>query len=575
MKARNALHRGQPDLGLKQSKHESLPKKAAERKTVTAAPEDGFERLPRQQQGVDPKESEKNPGILGRLNSGSRRVLSTQAALLGAKATAIVAGSPEAVAPEVLSSDQFTMDTAGPAKAAQEFLNMSPRIEPKADSATDATGHVGLDTNLLTETPDGNQLEAWRKTTQSNGASAATIKAATDCYGKSGVFNKIVKNDQGDYTLTLQNKKEVRLSAAELKAASEASKFEEIGQGNDLDFANLSFAAMAKRAQSINGHTSYSAALRDLNTGEWPEKCASYLGIPSTQVEKLSSNALGKNSSVVAWGKSAVMVDYRKTDSEATSGKHVFDDSGKAKSFDPRTHSKALRFVSHEETAEKMARMNESLKDALKRHKGVSADLLAATEDGSQIKAWKQSNRGNCASIATIKAAVDCYGKPNVFNQITKNDNGSYDVRLQNGRTVHLTQNEINTVSRNSRFVEKGKGADIKFANFAFSVMAKENMRMSGFRSLTSSVSDLNDGESPTKCAGYLGIPKKQIESLTNKSKSGKDSIVAWNSAHAVMADKTGSGGRGSHSYDSYGTPKTYTGSRYPMAFRFIPPVPK
>ena len=515
------------------------------------------------------------PKALSKLESALGRNATGRAAALAGGAALIPVAMVGVQAPAEDPTDNVYLDIDEPGAMVTDLLGVrSAFAEPKADDTVAAPSHVGVDPALLAETPDGGQLEAWKKTTKSNGAAAGTIKAAVDCYGKSGLFKKIVKVEDFGYHVTLQDNSKVEVSFDQLKAATESSKFEEVGEGNDVDFANFAFSVMAKRAQAVTGASGYSAALDDLNSGEWPKKCARYLGIPSQQIETLDSGALGQHGSVVAWGRSAVMVDHR-AGADGEVGGHVYDGGGVAKSFDKQAFPDAMRFVSHQEIADKRARLSESLKDALERHSGVAPELITPTEDDSEITAWRQTNTGNCASVATIKAAVDCYGKANVFDKITKNDDGNYDVILQNGRTVHVKSSEIDTVSRSSRFKEKGSGDDIRFSNFAFTVMAKENMRISGFRSLSSAVRDLNDGEYPPSCAKCLGIPSKQIEHLTNKSKADKDSIVAWNSAHAVMVDEVETNGRARHLYDSYGTPKDYTGRRYPSAFRFIPPVPE
>jgi hypothetical protein len=599
MKARIASVRVPVETG--QAKSAKTPKSKAQEPTPTQksdtltepTKDDSFERAPRRR--IAPKPGPETAGgakassYIGAVASNLSRPFQGQAnkklvAAMGGAASlpAAFVGAPNVMASEANpQAGDVQSDSDAPVATSREFLNGNAnKLEPRADvvKPDSAVVHEGLDPTLLKKSSAPSQLEAWRKTTKSNGASAATIKAAVDSYGKEGVFKKIVKSDEGAYSVTLQNGKQVKVSAGELKSATEASKFEQLAEGRDVDFANLAFSVMAKESQAINRHPNFSSALKDLNSGEWPEKCANFLGIPPNQVEKLSGDNLGKHDSIVAWGRSAVMVDSRKADKESNSSgdiRHVYDADGKPKPYDKSTHPDAMRFISHKETADNLARMNESLKDAMKRHKGISAKLIAPTEDNSEIKAWRQNGQGNCASVATIKAAVDCYGKANVFNQITKNSNGSYDVTLQNGRKVHVTQDELKTVSRHSAFSEKGKGEDAKFANFAFAVMVKENKRISGHRTLSGSINDLNDGEYPPSCATYIGIPKKSVEHLTGKSKKGKDSIVAWNSAHAVMANERKAEKRSSHHYDSYGTPYEYTGRRYPNAFRFIPFAPK
>jgi len=569
MKARNAFSRApQTPLNARQAptpntaKAQTSPRSGSER--------DSFEHLPRERVSAARKQFHLK-SVVGRAFHQSRgtgvaatvgSVAMIPASLIAAPATRELGGS------SVTENVQYD---AGMAQSiAQEVLQpqskAAPRAEPQNTNATpEVLEHKGLEPDFLKASTDGNQIKAWRKTTEKNGSAVATIKAAVDCYGKTGVFKQIVKNDDGSYDVKLQNGKSVHITADELSKTSQGSKFEELGEGKDVDFANFAFAVMTKESKSANEFSSFSKALKDLNGGEWPLKCASYLGIPANQIEDLSDRSFEGKDSIVAWGSSAVMVDERVADGKS---KHVYDDRGTERAFSNERHPDALGLLTQKEVAKRRAALSERLRNIMANHEGISPELLKPTEDGNQIKAWRQTTEGNCASIATVKAAVDCYGKAGVFNKIKKNADGSYDIKLQNGRDVHITKAELEKTKSGSDFKELGKGSDIKFANLAFSVMIKENQRMYGMSSFTKSMNDLNSGEFPIKCASYLGIPKGQIEHLTNKSKRGKDSICAWNSAHAVMVDSKKSG---SHVYDSYGSVREYTGRRYPNAFRFLP----
>jgi thiol-disulfide isomerase/thioredoxin len=197
-------------------------------------------------------------------------------------------------------------------------------------------------------------------------------------------------------------------------------------------------------------------------------------------------------------------------------------------------------------------------------HRDVAPSLFGATPDGNQIHAWKQGGTGNCASIACIKAATDAYGKEGVFDGVTKREDGGFDLKLQDGRSVSLTAKELETAKRYSQFHELGKGTDLEHAQLTYGAMAKNKQELMGYRSFESALSSLNDGENPRDAARWLGIPKDRIQELTSKGVAGQDSIVAWNNRHAVFVDRAlGQGGKESHQYDLYGRAMDYgSGSR-------------
>lgn len=207
-------------------------------------------------------------------------------------------------------------------------------------------------------------------------------------------------------------------------------------------------------------------------------------------------------------------------------------------------------------------------------NKNVPEGLLAPTQDRNEIESWRQGGRGNCASVACIKAATDAYGKDKVFSGIERTENGGYNVTLQDGRKVSVSPKELEMATAHSGFVEQGKGKDKDFANLAFATMAKNKQDLTGMRSYGQAINSLNDGEDPRAAARWLGIPKDQIQDLTYKDKTGKDSIVAWNNGHAVMVDRReGANGKDAHVYDRFGNEQAYDNRRniYPSAFGMKP----
>ena len=118
------------------------------------------------------------------------------------------------------------------------------------------------------------------------------------------------------------------MSRAELEAAATGAHFE----GNEAGtraFANLAYAAMAKRAQMLGheGAQTYAEALRSLANGEQTKEVPRYLGL-SDKVKYIDVEQIQDHDGVVAWGNGhAVFVDEK-------DGAHFTDAWGQARAFD-------------------------------------------------------------------------------------------------------------------------------------------------------------------------------------------------------------------------------------------------
>ncbi|MDQ7827345.1 MAG: hypothetical protein RDV48_31415 [Candidatus Eremiobacteraeota bacterium] len=145
----------------------------------------------------------------------------------------------------------------------------------------------------------GNLISSWRQGSEGNCVSVATIKAAMHKWGNQ-VFNKAQKNADGSYDLTLKDGKNVKVSADELKTATRMSSFR--GSGEELDYANLCYAAMAKRAleNRHEGASSFARACHSLNNGEQIEYPIKLLGIQD-HTKKISTRDIPNHEIAITW----------------------------------------------------------------------------------------------------------------------------------------------------------------------------------------------------------------------------------------------------------------------------------
>lgn len=166
--------------------------------------------------------------------------------------------------------------------------------------------------------------------------------------------------------------------------------------------------------------------------------------------------------------------------------------------------------------------------------------------------AFKQGGTGNCVSVAAIKAAMAKFGPDGVFKSVVRNGQG-YDVTMRDGVKVRVSDAELSTASRLSRFSGKNP-AVLGKANLLYAAMAnraqlqgndgRKNM------SFERACQSLNDGESYLEGAKWLGL-KNHMKKINPRDMDRYDAVVAASSRHAVYA----SGGY----VDHYGSKKDGT----------------
>jgi hypothetical protein len=151
------------------------------------------------------------------------------------------------------------------------------------------------------------------------------------------------------------------------------------------------------------------------------------------------------------------------------------------------------------------------------------AEAVKKEDFGDLISGWRQTQEGNCASVAAIKAAMHEYGG-NVFDKVDRNDNG-YQIQLKDGRSLSLSNQEFALARGQAQFA----GSDpqsLAYAELCYSVIAKQHA-LNNNVDLLKSCFDLNNGFDPRDAARALGLGNQMIPF------NGQDGAV-WNNSHAV-----------------------------------------
>lgn len=151
------------------------------------------------------------------------------------------------------------------------------------------------------------------------------------------------------------------------------------------------------------------------------------------------------------------------------------------------------------------------------------------------IKSFKQGKRGNCVSIAVIKAAIGTYGLDGVFKNVDITDEGNYQIEMKDSFKLTLRKHEINKAAKYSRFL-KGESEDIREkAYFYFAAMAKRVLVegkidvFSARNTLRNALRSLNNGENYLEGVEWLGL-------LNNYKKVSKTEINNYKHIIGVSA---------------------------------------
>ena len=148
---------------------------------------------------------------------------------------------------------------------------------------------------------------------------------------------------------------------------------------------------------------------------------------------------------------------------------------------------------------------------------GHSGDIPGLSDKRDGAKPWniwsgfRQGPGSNCATVATIKAAMHKFGQSptDIYREVRRLD-GGYRVTMRDNYTLTLTDRELEVATRASQFIGPDKGM-LKDAHFLFAVSAKraheENNDTTAGESFEAGVESLNDGEDEEKPGeGFLRL---------------------------------------------------------------------
>jgi hypothetical protein len=169
---------------------------------------------------------------------------------------------------------------------------------------------------------------------------------------------------------------------------------------------------------------------------------------------------------------------------------------------------------------------------------------------GEQIEAWKQGNKGNCATVAAIKMLLDDAqetGEPPF--KATANGNG-YDVVQQDGFEMRLSNQELAMAKAAANF--RGPEEAKAVPNMVFAMAAKRAVMEGRNGSFSNALWDLNNGYDPRVSLRLVGLGHR-THRANPFAIQGQDAVVS-NRGHAVFKSDQ-------DAYDRYGRAFAYHGS--------------
>ena len=194
---------------------------------------------------------------------------------------------------------------------------------------------------------------------------------------------------------------------------------------------------------------------------------------------------------------------------------------------------------------------------------GSEAALDRALENGDwanddMFDGFSQTDMGNCVSTAIIKGAMDHYGNE-VFDEVSKNEDGGYTVTLQDGQNVSVTREEMEATAAGTHY--ESENPEMRaYATLSYAVMAKRSQEMGhdDSRTFGEALNSLANGENPEDTPAFLGL-QNNVRRVDIEDVKGMDGVVAWGDGHCVYVDTI----NGQTFGDAWGTRKTYDGSNY------------
>jgi hypothetical protein len=152
-----------------------------------------------------------------------------------------------------------------------------------------------------------------------------------------------------------------------------------------------------------------------------------------------------------------------------------------------------------------------------------------------------QTDRGNCASTAVIKAAMERFGS-DIFSDVQKLDSGSYRITMQDGFQLDVSPGELEAAATAAHF--HGDQPEAKsLATLSYASMAKRAWMMGheGAQTYGHALLSLNNGEITPHVPTYLGL-KERVHKVRRDEVQFTEGAVVYGNGHAYYVDKAQDG---------------------------------
>ena len=172
------------------------------------------------------------------------------------------------------------------------------------------------------------------------------------------------------------------------------------------------------------------------------------------------------------------------------------------------------------------------------------------------FRSFSQTDRGNCASTALIKAAMQEFGG-NIFQSVEKLPDGSYDVVMKDGFHENISPGELEAAATATHYA--GSSHETKgLATLSYASMAKRAWAMhhDGAQTYGQALLSLNDGEIAGNVPLYLGL-EHHVDYISVDEVGQHDHAVVSGNGHAYFVQRSPDG---TLTGDRWGTPTPYEG---------------
>lgn len=172
------------------------------------------------------------------------------------------------------------------------------------------------------------------------------------------------------------------------------------------------------------------------------------------------------------------------------------------------------------------------------------------------FRSFSQTDRGNCASTALIKAAMSKFGGQ-IFQNVEKLPDGSYNVTMKDGFHENISPGELEAAATAQHYA--GASHETKgLATLSYASMAKRAWAMhhQGAETYGQALLSLNDGEIAGNVPLYLGL-EHHVDYINVDEVGQHDQAVVSGNGHAYFVQK---GPDGKLTGDKWGTPTAYEG---------------